>query len=167
MENNLTEESHPVTFDDYIFRKQLLLYLMILKIPPKLDGFNYIKFGVYKIYNDFSKKYNVNNILYPEIAKKFNVSKLLIDRSIRHAIKVSYDRGGITDLEKYSNYEFLRDKPSPKELLCMLAELIKFEKEKFVNAFDIKQNKSILKHQIENPILKYTEFLQKNDKSNN
>ena len=152
-------KSCEIYFDDFIFNKQMTVYLMILKIPPKLDGFEFIKSAVKKIENSVSKKYNINNELYPDIANEFNVSKIMIDRSIRHAIKVSYERGGIKDIEKYSGHQFICEKPSPKELLCLLAELVKIEKIKFINDFKHKYGE-FCKSYIKNPINKYKKYLK-------
>ena len=152
-----------ISLNDFVFNKQITQYLMILKIPPRLDGYEFIKCGVKKICFNPSNKCNVNNVLYPAIAHDFNVSKLIIDRSIRHAIKVSCQRGGIIDIEKYSKKEFKNSCPSPKELLCMLAELVKIEKDKFV-----KQLKStypnFLANYIENPVQKYRSYLKNENK---
>ena len=127
-------------FDDFILNLQLTVYLMVLKIPPNLNGYSYIKSGITKIVKDLSKKHNVNNRLYNEIAEEFNVPKSLIDRSMRHAIKVSVKRNGISDFEKYSSIEFSSENPTPRELISMLSEIAILDKDRFVRDFKEKKN---------------------------
>ncbi len=121
--------------EEYVLDRQLTIYLMVLKISPNLKGYSYIKSCIEKIYKDNSKKINVNKYLYPEVAKEFNVDKSLIDRSMRHAIEVSVKRDGIRDFERFASFEFDRDKPTPKDLISLLAEKAKLDKGKYLKKF--------------------------------
>ncbi len=112
--------------------ERLTIYLLILKINPNLRGYFFFKEGVKKIVEDPSKKHNVNNRLYSELANEFKISQDLIDRAMRHAIDVSYKRGGIIDFEKRMKIDFSSDKPTPRELLCTMAEKVKVELNMFI-----------------------------------
>ena len=67
----------------------------------------------------------------------FEISQDLIDRAMRHAIDVSYKRGGIVDFEKRMKIDFSNDKPTPRELLCTMAEKVMVE----VNMLGFNKNK--------------------------
>lgn len=117
--------------------ERLTIYLLILKISPNLRGYAFLKEGVKKNVEDSTKKHNVNNRLYSELASEFEISQDLIDRAMRHAIDVSYKRGGIVDFEKRMKIDFSNDKPTPRELLCTMAEKVMVE----VNMLGFNKNK--------------------------
>lgn len=124
-----------MSFEQYILEKEVALYLLILKISPSLKGYSYIMSGTCKIAQDITKKHNVNNGLYNEISQEFGVNKNLIDRAMRHAIEVSVKRNGIADFERFASFDFSSDKPTPRELLTILAEKTEIDKNKFINQF--------------------------------
>ena len=116
-----------MTETEYFLNKQITIYLMVLKISPNLKGYSYLKSGTLKIIDDLTKKRDVNNRLYCELSQEYNVEKELIDRAMRHAIEVSVKRDGIEDFEKYSHFEFSSSKPTPREVLCVMAERLRMD----------------------------------------
>ena len=116
-------------FDEVLLEEKITIYLLVLKIGPNLKGYTFIKEGTKKIVKDNSKKYKIRTGLYCEIAKENNVLPDLVDRAMRHAIGLSIKRGGIRDFEKTFDIEFSTDRPSPRELLCVLAEIVSIGKD--------------------------------------
>ncbi len=109
---------------DVFIEDRLCMYLMILKITPNLKGYKYFKECIKQIYLDSTKKFNIQEKLYNKLAEKYNEKAYNIDRSLRHAIVVSASKEGISDFEKFMHFEFYTDKPSPRELLCVLVEKV-------------------------------------------
>lgn len=112
---------------DDMIEKLAMKYLSLLKISPSVNGYHYFKCGIKKIYYDSSKKFKVSKVLYPEIAKEFNIEESLVDRSMRHAMKMSFKRGGVETLEKHINFKFPSAIPTPREILCVLSDIVKKE----------------------------------------
>ena len=106
--------------------ERLAVLLMILKISPNLRGYAFIKLGVKKIVADNSKKHNVSHRLYQELANDFQVGHENVDRAMRHAIEVSCKRKGTAEFKRRFQIDLMSDRPSPRELLCILAEKIVF-----------------------------------------
>ena len=131
---NIRDEAK-MNFERFILEKEMALYLLILKISPNLKGYAYLMRGACMIAQDMSKKHNVTNRLYYEISQEFHVNKGMIDRAIRHAIEVSIKRNGIADFEKFSSFGFSSDKPTPLELLSILAEKAVIDKYYFTQQF--------------------------------
>ena len=104
--------------------EDLTIYLLVLKITPNLKGYDLIKEGVKIILQDLSKKHHVNQRLYFELANSFDFDMDLVDKAMRNAIDVSYKRGGICDFEKSFHIDFSSQKPTPRELICILSEKI-------------------------------------------
>ena len=103
-------------------RERISVYLMMLKITPNLKGYVYLSECAIRIFEDSTKKFNINNKLYNDIALKYDEKPSLIQRAVRHAIEVSAKRDGLSDFEKFTKTEFYSSKPSPRELLCVLVE---------------------------------------------
>ena len=66
----------------------------------------------------------VTKVLYPEVAKKFNTTSSRVERAIRHAIEVAWDRGDLEVLQKYFGYTVsnIKGKPTNSEFIAMIAD---------------------------------------------
>ncbi len=62
--------------------------------------------------------------LYPEVAKRFGTTPSRVERAIRHAIEVAWDRGDIEVLQKYFGYTVsnIKGKPTNSEFIAMIAD---------------------------------------------
>ena len=68
----------------------------------------------------------VTKVLYPEVAKKFGTTPSRVERAIRHAIEVAWDRGDIDVLNSYFGYTINngRGKPTNSEFIAMIADCL-------------------------------------------
>ena len=76
---------------------------------------------------------NLNQVakrLYPEIAKKNGTTASRVERAIRHAIEVAWDRGDVDTLNSYFGYTIhnLRGKPTNSEFIAMIADKMRLDK---------------------------------------
>lgn len=108
---------------DIYIEEKIDIYLLLLKIGANLAGYKMIKSCVMKIIKDNTKKFRMRKNLYYEIACENNISPEDVDRLMRHAVKVSFKRDGLADFERQYDIEFSKERPSPRELVCVLAEL--------------------------------------------
>ena len=71
----------------------------------------------------------ITKVLYPEIAKFFKTTPSRVERAIRHAIEVAWDRGNIEILNSYFGYtiDSNKGKPTNSEFIAMIADKIKLE----------------------------------------
>ncbi len=111
-------ESERVVF----LEERLSVYLMMLKITPNLKGYIFLKDCAKIIYSDSTMKFHINEKLYNIVGSQYNETSSIIERALRHAIEVSIKREGIKEFEKFMKIEFYNDKPTPRELLCILVE---------------------------------------------
>ena len=74
----------------------------------------------------------VTKILYPSVAKKFATTASRVERAIRHAIEVAWDRGDLETLQKYFGYTVsnTKGKPTNSEFIAMIADRISLDMEK-------------------------------------
>ena len=71
----------------------------------------------------------VTKILYPEVAKHFNTTASRVERAIRHAIEVAWDRGDLETLQKYFGYTVsnVKGKPTNSEFIAMIADRLQLQ----------------------------------------
>ena len=71
----------------------------------------------------------VTKVLYPAVAKHFNTTPSRVERAIRHAIEVAWDRGDLATLQKYFGYTVsnTKGKPTNSEFIAMIADRLVLE----------------------------------------
>ena len=71
----------------------------------------------------------VTKVLYPEVAKRFNTTASRVERAIRHAIEVAWDRGDLETLQKYFGYTVsnVKGKPTNSEFIAMIADRLQLQ----------------------------------------
>lgn len=115
------------TPEEIFIEERITVFLLLLKITPNLKGYSYLKCAIKKILENRAYKRNMSNGLYEVMAKEFGISKNLIDRSMRHAILVGCKRGGIEYFELRTGYSFSNERPTPREMICTLVEILTVE----------------------------------------
>ena len=61
-------------------------------VPAHIKGYQYLREAIIMTINDMDAINSVTKILYPEVAKKFDTTPSRVERAIRHAIEVAWDR---------------------------------------------------------------------------
>ena len=72
---------------------------------------------------------DVTKVLYPSIAKKFHTTSSRVERAIRHAIEVAWDRGDLETLQSYFGYTVsgVKGKPTNSEFISMIADRLRLQ----------------------------------------
>ena len=72
----------------------------------------------------------VTKVLYPEVAKRYNTTASRVERAIRHAIEVAWDRGDLETLQKYFGYTVsnVKGKPTNSEFIAMIADRLQLQR---------------------------------------
>lgn len=99
-------------------------------VPANLKGYYYLRSAIIRSVNDRSNLEMITKKLYPEIAKEYSSTSSRIERSMRHAIEVAWQRGDPDILYKYFGYTVsaYKSKPSNSEFIAMLADNIYLKK---------------------------------------
>ena len=93
-------------------------------VPAHIKGYQYLREAIILTINDMEIINAVTKVLYPEVARKFNTTPSRVERAIRHAIEVAWDRGDIEVLQKYFGYTVsnIKGKPTNSEFIAMIAD---------------------------------------------
>ncbi len=96
-------------------------------VPAHIKGYQYIREAIILSINDEEMINNVTKLLYPTLAKKFSTTPSRVERAIRHAIEVAWNRGQIEMHEKIFGYTVNsnKGKPTNSEFIAMVADRIK------------------------------------------
>lgn len=113
--------------ENVFVEEKLIVYLSYLKIPPNLKGYAFMKSCIKHLVLNPLKKNNLTNGVYKEISEEYQIAINLIDRAMRHALIVSFKKEGIEDFEKRTGYAFASVRPTPRETICLLAELVNMD----------------------------------------
>ncbi|MBE6742095.1 MAG: sporulation transcription factor Spo0A [Ruminococcaceae bacterium] len=96
-------------------------------VPAHIKGYQYLRKSIVLCINDSDMLGSVTKILYPTVAKEFGTTASRVERAIRHAIEVAWDRGDVDVLSSYFGYtiQAQRGKPTNSEFIAMIADKIK------------------------------------------
>ncbi len=103
-----------------------------LGIPSHIKGYQYIREAIGIIYDNPSRIGGITKDLYPELADKFETTTSRVERAIRHAIEVSWNRGDWDLMEEIFGHSVDIDKAKPtnSEFIVTVADKLKLERNK-------------------------------------
>lgn len=98
-------------------------------IPAHIKGYQYIRDGIIMTIQDIKMLNYITKLLYPTIAKKYKTTSSSVERAIRHAIEVAWNKGKIDVLEEMFGYTISagRGKPTNSEFIALIADKLRLE----------------------------------------
>jgi two-component system response regulator (stage 0 sporulation protein A) len=93
-------------------------------VPAHIKGYQYLREAIMIAVGDMEVINAVTKVLYPAVAKRFGTTPSRVERAIRHAIEVAWDRGDLETLQKYFGYTVsnAKGKPTNSEFIAMIAD---------------------------------------------
>ena len=100
-----------------------------LGMPAHIKGYQYIRDGIIMIYNNPDIIGGITKELYPDVASKYNTTVSRVERAIRHAIEVSWNRGNWDLMEEIFGHSVDIDKAKPtnSEFIFTIADKLRLE----------------------------------------
>ena len=101
-------------------------------VPAHIKGYQFLRDAILLTTQDHSYINAVTKRLYPEIAKRNGTTASRVERAIRHAIEVAWDRGDVDTLNSYFGYTIhnLRGKPTNSEFIAMISDKMRLDKKR-------------------------------------
>ena len=98
-------------------------------IPAHIKGYHYLRTAIILSINDDEMINCVTKVLYPTVAKKYNTTSSRVERAIRHAIEIAWDRGDVDVLNSIFGYTVhnLRGKPTNSEFVALIADKLRLQ----------------------------------------
>ena len=124
------EERHVLEEDD--LEKQVTEAILEIGIPAHVKGYHYVRCAIMLAVTDPEAINAVTKIIYPSVAKQFKTSSSRVERAIRHAIEVAWDRGDVDVLNSIFGYSISssRGKPTNSEFIAMIADRLRLRNKK-------------------------------------
>ena len=99
-------------------------------VPAHIKGYQYLRESILIAVKDMDVINAVTKVLYPEVAKRFGTTASRVERAIRHAIEVAWDRGDLETLQKYFGYTVsnTKGKPTNSEFIAMIADRLQLQR---------------------------------------
>ncbi len=96
-------------------------------VPAHIKGYHYVRESIILTVKTPEMINSVTKLLYPTVAKKFGTTASRVERAIRHAIEVAWDRGDVDTLNSYFGYTIHngRGKPTNSEFVAMIADKLR------------------------------------------
>ncbi len=124
-----TQESKTINLYHSNLQISITKMLHELGMPSHIKGYQYIREGITMIYNDPNIIGGITKELYPELASKFDTTVSRVERAIRHAIEVSWNRGNWDYMEELFGHSVDIDKAKPtnSEFIVTVADKLRLE----------------------------------------
>ncbi|MCH5191136.1 MAG: sporulation transcription factor Spo0A [Oscillospiraceae bacterium] len=96
-------------------------------VPAHIKGYRYLREAIVLSINDKEMMNSVTKVLYPTVAKIYSTTSSRVERAIRHAIEVAWDRGDVDVLSSYFGYTIQnsRGKPTNSEFIAMISDKLR------------------------------------------
>ena len=93
-------------------------------VPAHIKGYQYLREAIALTVSDMDIINAVTKALYPAVARKFGTTPSRVERAIRHAIEVAWDRGDVETLQRFFGYTVsgIKGKPTNSEFIAMIAD---------------------------------------------
>ncbi len=98
-------------------------------IPAHIKGYQYLREAIMMSISDAETINSITKVLYPEVAKLYKTTSSRVERAIRHAIEVAWDRGDVEILNDFFGYTIsnTKGKPTNGEFISMIADKIRLD----------------------------------------
>ena len=119
----------PLTIDSFGIELKVTEILHEIGVPAHIKGYHYLRDSIIMSVEQPTLINAVTKQLYPSVAKKYDTTSSRVERAIRHAIEVAWDRGDIDVLNSYFGYTIHNDrgKPTNSEFIAMIADKLRLQ----------------------------------------
>lgn len=100
-----------------------------LGVPAHIKGYHYLRAAILSSIEDQALLESVTKMLYPTVAKKFDTTSSRVERAIRHAIEIAWDRGDLDTINSFFGYTVnnCKGKPTNSEFIALLTDKLRLQ----------------------------------------
>jgi two-component system response regulator (stage 0 sporulation protein A) len=98
-------------------------------VPAHIKGYQYLREAIIIAVNDMDVINAITKVLYPQVAKTFQTTPSRVERAIRHAIEVAWDRGDLDTHQRFFGYTVsnTKGKPTNSEFIALIADKLQLQ----------------------------------------
>lgn len=100
-----------------------------LGVPAHIKGYHYLRAAILASIEDSELLESVTKLLYPAVAKQFSTTSSRVERAIRHAIEIAWDRGNLDTLNSFFGYTVntCKGKPTNSEFIALITDKLRLQ----------------------------------------
>ena len=119
----------PLKIDAFGIELKVTQILHEIGVPAHIKGYHYLRDSIMMSVDKPEIINAVTKQLYPSVAKKYQTTSSRVERAIRHAIEVAWDRGDVDVLNSYFGYTIHNDrgKPTNSEFIAMISDKLRLQ----------------------------------------
>ena len=123
------KEDKPVMGKEDQLEKIISSIMRQIGVPAHIKGYEYLRQAIVLTVKDPGLMHAVTKSLYPTVAKANSTTSSRVERAIRHAIEVAWDRGDVDVLSSYFGYTIQnsRGKPTNSEFIAMISDKLRLD----------------------------------------
>lgn len=124
-----TPKSSPSPKNEHNLETNITSIMHDIGVPAHIKGYMYLREAITMVYNDIELLGSITKILYPDIAKRYSTTASRVERAIRHAIEVAWNRGNIDSITELFGYTInvSKAKPTNSEFIAMVADKLRLK----------------------------------------
>lgn len=125
--NVFTQDNHAIS--DRNLEADITNVIHDIGIPAHIKGYQYLRDSIILSVRDSDVINSITKVLYPTIAKKYQTTSSRVERAIRHAIEVAWNRGNTDTLNDLFGYTISngKGKPTNSEFIALIADKIRLQ----------------------------------------
>lgn len=104
----------------------------LIGVPAHIKGYHYLRTAIILSINNREMINSITKLLYPTIAKEYGTTSSRVERAIRHAIEIAWDRGDVDVLNSFFGYTIHngRGKPTNSEFVALISDKLRLQRKK-------------------------------------
>ena len=129
LKNGTDKPLTPLKIDAFGIELKVTQILHEIGVPAHIKGYHYLRDSIMMSVEKPEIINAVTKQLYPSVAKKYQTTSSRVERAIRHAIEVAWDRGDVDVLNSYFGYTIHNDrgKPTNSEFIAMISDRLRLQ----------------------------------------
>ena len=118
-----------ITVNEYELEKHVTDIMLEIGVPAHLKGYHYLRSAIIMSGKDMEVVSSVTKLLYPAVAKHFKTTDQKVERAIRNAIEVSWNRGNMETFEAMFGYSAStgKSRPTNSEYIARVADKVRLD----------------------------------------
>ena len=119
-------ENEPLQVRDFDLVMEITAMLHDVGVPAHIKGYQYLREAIAMAIRQPENINAITKMLYPTVAKRFKTTPSRVERAIRHAIEVAWDRGDVEEIQQIFGYTVssVKGKPTNSEFIAMIADCL-------------------------------------------
>ena len=129
MRESLTARKQPGRVHKANIEAMVTSMIHEIGVPAHIKGYQYLREAIIIAVGDMDVINAITKVLYPRVAKTFATTPSRVERAIRHAIEVAWDRGDLDTLQRFFGYTVsnTKGKPTNSEFIALIADKLQLQ----------------------------------------